>query len=435
MFDIIIRDATIISSQGRLVSDIAVEDGKIADVGGPIRGRTREELQGIGLFVMPGVIDTQVRMTRPGPGTGHDWVGQSRAALAAGTTSVVELPVSGQDYSSISALQELLAEAAAHSVVDHGLWMPAGDGNRELVSQALADGLALAPYVRMDIEDGPLDGGPEALEHYLTAGAGVVGVHAEDPDALAKARRKLGTEAPPHELRSTAAAAAATEELISIVRETGGSAHLCSLSTATELNLLDPIRGDVAVSGSVAPQHLFLSIETCKEDVPVPADPPVRGELDRRGLWAAIRRGRVDCFHSAHLPLGEALARGPVEGRPVGLPSVDLLLPLLMSAVKHGRLNMERLVGMCCEAPAEIFGLANKGRIAPGCDADLVFLREGETHRLRKAPEAVGVGWTPFRNREVGVLPHLVIAGGRIASRHGLLVDDLRPGRRLTAKH
>lgn len=434
MYDIIIRDATIISSTGRLVADIAIEDGRIADVGGPVRGAGRKEIQGIGLFVMPGVIDSQVRMGVPGDGMGYDWARQSRAALAAGVTAVVDTAPAGTGFSSADAVRAVLDDARAASVVDYGLWMPAGHGNLDLVRAVISDGLALAPYLRMDLEDGDLEGSLDALEALLKAGLGTVGVHAEDPDVLARAARKHGgPDAAPHDLRPASAAAQATEQLIQAARDAGGAAHLCSLSTAAELNLLDAVHGEVSLSSSVSPQHLFLSIETWKKGHPVVTDPPVRGELDRRGLWAAIRRGRVDCFHSAHTPVTSAVAHGPRAGRAVGVPAVDLLLPLLMSAVKHGRLNMERLVAMCCEGPAALFGLENKGRIEVGYDADLVFLREGESLRLRNAPEPVGAGWTPFLNREVGLLPQIVIAGGKIVARSGLLSDELQPGKALVA--
>jgi dihydroorotase-like cyclic amidohydrolase len=102
-----------------------------------------------------------------------------------------------------------------------------------------------------------------------------------------------------------------------------------------------------------------------------------------------------------------------------------------MSAVKHGRISLERLVEMCCESPAKIFGLPGKGSIIEGADADLVVFSEGETTRLRKAPTISGVNWSPYVGREVGIPPRLVMVGGRVVCRDGELVDDLKPAGRL----
>jgi dihydroorotase len=162
-------------------------------------------------------------------------------------------------------------------------------------------------------------------------------------------------------------------------------------------------------------------------------DPPVRHELDRRALWTAVKRGRIDVFHSAHVPLSRAAKSGPYHARPAGMPGVDTLLPLLVGAVKNGRLGVEQLVQMCSEAPARLFGLTSKGRVVEGADADLLMIREGNTRRLRPAPEASGVEWSPFLGREVGLLPELVVSRGRVVAMDGVLTDDLPPGQLVRA--
>jgi len=202
--------------------------------------------------------------------------------------------------------------------------------------------------------------------------------------------------------------------------------HLCSLSTAGELNILDPYRGDLPITCSVAPYHLFISVETAGKMAPLlKVEPPVRTELDRRALWAAIKRGRIDTFASVHVPLSRDAKSVPYWQGPCGIPGVDITFPLLMSAVKHGRFGLERLVEMCCETPARLFGLAGKGTIEEGGDADLILFSEGATHRLRKPPPHSGAGWTPYIGREAGAPPSLVMVGGRVVSRDGELASDL----------
>ena len=129
------------------------------------------------------------------------------------------------------------------------------------------------------------------------------------------------------------------------------------------------------------------------------------------------------------MPLDRSLKDAPYAQRPAGLPGIDTLLPLLMGAVKNGRLGFEDFVQMCSETPARLFGLEHKGRIEEGADADIVLVREGNTRRLKPAPTASGVAWSPFLGREVGLLPEVVVARGTIVARDGVLVDQVPEGR------
>jgi len=430
VYDLIIRDATILNSSRRLVADIAVDGGCIVEVGGSVSGRARAELQGIGRFVMPGVIDTRVRAGEPGSATGHAWQQLARAALAAGTTTVFDLPDSRTPVRSRAELA--VARAASNgAVVDHGHWILADGDNSAEVADAIGSGEAIGAFVRtgwvrgdsciVDLDD---------LPDVLASIPGRVGVQLEDGDVLRKAHRKLdGGAGDDVSLRPSVAESEAVAALVEILQKASHGVHLCGISTAGALNALDPHRGDIPVSIGISPQHLFLSIETHKLGEAVKNEPPVRNELDRRSLWSAVKRGRIDTFHSGHVPLGRSLKSGAYDAMPPGLPGVDTLLALLIGAVKNGRLGLEQVVQMCSEAPARLFGLGSKGRIEVGADADLLLVREGHTRRLKPAPTASGVEWTPFLGREVGLLPEVVVARGQVVAREGVLVGNVSPGR------
>jgi len=430
VYDLIIRDATILNSSRRLVADIAVEGGRIVEVGGSVSGRARAELQGIGRFVMPGVIDARVRAGQPGSATGHAWDHLGRAALAAGTTTVFDLADARTPITTRAQLAEARA-ASAGAVVDHGHWMLADGDNASEVADAIEAGEAVGAFVRTGwVRSGnglvDLDDLPEVLAEL----PGRVGVQLEDGDRLRKAHRKLdGAAGDDASLRPTEAETEAVAALVEFMQEAPHDVHLCGITTAGALNALDPHRGDIPVSISVSPQHLFLSIETHKLGEAIKNDPPVRHELDRRALWSAVKRGRIDAFHSGHVPLARALKSGPYDAMPSGLPGVDTLLALLIGAVKNGRLGLEQVVQMCSEAPARLFGLSSKGRIEVGADADLLLVREGHTRRLKPAPTASGVEWSPFLGREVGLLPEVVVARGQVVAREGVLVGEVPSGR------
>lgn len=419
MYDLLIRDVTIITSAGRQVADIAVEGDRIAYVGGNPAGGAREEVSGIGRFVIPGVIDTQARMRTPGTGVGLEWAQNSRAAVVGGVTTVLDLPDErGEDASG-----DRLAAAAAGSVCNYGVWSAATTGGDPWAR--VADGQAVAPLVQLDAADGPRAVGVDGLRAILDAAEGrLVGVHAELASAL------VDPAAATHAARPAEAALAGARAVLELCRELDSPVHLTSLTTAAELNLLDPHRGDVPVTTALSPLHLFLSLELgAKNGLSelLANRPPIRPELDRRALWAAIKRGRVDVAASAHLPLSRA---AKADGAP-GMPGVGMLFPMLMSGVRHGRMSLERLVEMCCEAPARIFGLEGKGVIAEGADADLVMMTEGVTERVTGPLPWGTTDWTPYVGRDAGVAPQLVLVQGRVVARSGVLGDALPEGRQV----
>jgi dihydroorotase len=136
-----------------------------------------------------------------------------------------------------------------------------------------------------------------------------------------------------------------------------------------------------------------------------------------------MKRGRLDCVASDHHPHG--------PGGDPGVPSAELMFPLLLSAVRFGRLSLERLVSLCSEAPARILGLPHKGRIEAGADADLVLFSEGELTRVAPDELLSSAGWSPYADRETATKPDLVMVRGVVTARAGRIVGDSPQGRAL----
>lgn len=437
MYDLIIRDATIVHAGGRRVADIAVEDGRICEVGGKLTTGAREVLAGIGRFVVPGFIDSQVRCQSAADPRRDDVRAASRAAVSAGVTSLIDLPDGVEPLIDRAGLQGRREAAERQSLAWYGSWIGAGrDGVSEALD-AVRAGLAIAAFARMDLQSGPLSLDEEALSRLLEGSPAPVGVHAEDGPTIEKCEGKWAQveDALHSDVRPLKAATEALGRLIRILATSGGRAHLTSLSTAAELNLLDPTRGALLLSSAVSPSHLVFSLETAGKQVEqLKFDPPMRGEVDRRALWAAVKRGRIEVFASGHRPSLRGASSLPYWRRPSGIPGIDTLFPLLVGAVKHGRLGLERLVEMSSEAPARLFSLARKGKIEVGYDADLVIFSERDTVKLRSAPPYSGADWSPFLGRETGGAPEVVVVGGRVVARDGVIDESAKPPGLLTAR-
>jgi len=395
VYDLIIRDATIVSSAGRQVADVAIRDGRIAYVGPRPPRRARREISAIGKFLMPGVIDTAVQFDPNGDP--EIWERESKAAITGGVTTVVSLPGGDHPVIDRQSAKRRVEVASKQSWVNWGLWGAATESNRDELGKAVDDGLIVGSLAYVDNhKEGAL--ATTGLSPWLDA-PGVLAVQLE-----------VGSDA-----------AEEAEPVLTAARENGRPIHLIHLSTAAELSMIDPVRGDIHVTASCTPHHLFLSTE---EDDGITTRPPVRPEHDRRTLWTAVKRGRLDCVASDHHPLS------PTEG----VPGSELMFPLMLSAVKYGRLSLELLVSLCSESPARILGLENKGRIEKGADADLVLFSEGEVARVGETDLMSGAGWSPYVDREAAPKPDLVIVNGEIAAMRGQLVAEQPKGRPIVAQ-
>ncbi|MDP6932679.1 MAG: dihydroorotase family protein [Myxococcota bacterium] len=431
MYDILIKDATIIRPEGRLVADIGIEDGRITYLGGNPGGRGHEEVSAIGRFVMPGVIDSHVHFRDPGHTYKEDWGSGSRAAVATGVTTVLDMPNTSPATLDVASARAKLSHASECSVSNFGVWVAGTADNIAQANEAWDAGLVCGIKVFMGDTTGGMVVPSEALGEIFGSGSGLIGVHAEEDKTLLEARARMrDQEAPCHnEVRPPSAALAAVTRLVELVRATNRPLHVCHLSTSDELELLAPLRGELPITSEVTPHHLYLSVETSSDQGNrIKVNPPIRSELDRRALWTAIRRNHIDTFGSDHAPHTAEEKALPYWDAPSGIPGVDTLYPLLMSSVKNTRMSLEAMVQMCCTAPARIFDLKGKGVIEVGADADLILFREGATSRLTEDDLRTKVGWSPFIGREIGVPPDLVVLNGRIAARSGVLADELALG-------
>jgi len=425
VYDLIVEDATILSSRGRTVADIAVEEGRIVYVGHRPAGRARTRVSAIGRFVMPGMVDTHVHFRDPGHAHKEDWESGSRAAVTGGVTTVCDMPNTNPPTLTRAEWNDKRGLAEARSRVDFGIWVGAAAGNLAEADELMRSGDACGIKVFMGASTGPLLVDDATLVRVFHETQGLIGVHAEDESMLVDARNQFaGVAAPDHNaVRPPAAAAAAVRRLVELVRETRRDVHICHLTTAAELAVLDPVRGDLPITTEVTPQHLHLSTESALGNW-MKCNPPIRSELDRRALWTAVKRMQIDTLGSDHAPHTRAEKERPYWEAPSGIPGVETSFPLMMAAVKLGRLSLERFVQLACEAPARRFGFRDKGFVEVGKDADLVMFTEGELTRLDASDLQTRVGWSPFVGQRLAPKPECVWIRGTVVAARGKLVDD-----------
>ncbi len=444
MYDLIVEDATIVSGHARYVADVCIEDGRIAHIGSRAAGRAREHVNGAGHVLMPGVIDGHVHFRSPGHPHKEDWESGSRAAASGGVTTVLDMPNTSPPTLTRASWDHKRGLAAENSRVNFGIWVGASAGNLDAINELMDSGDACGIKVFMGASTGPLLVDDRTLVALFETTRGLLGVHAEDEALLVALRGQFeGDPSPDHNaVRPPAAAAAAVKRLIDLVEAHHRAVHICHVSTAVELELLTRTRGVLPISTEACPHHLVLSADMARNaDTAtfgnrIKVNPPVRSEADRRALWAGVNQDLIDTIGSDHAPHLLSEKSQPYWSAPSGMPGVETTLPLLLTAVRNRQLSLERVVQLCCEEPARVFGLKRKGTIAVGQDADFLLLADENAplHALRASDMHTRVGWSPFEGIAMVPRPQRVYVGGRLVAANGAIVGDdvrgalVRPG-------
>jgi dihydroorotase len=258
----------------------------------------------------------------------------------------------------------------------------------------------------------------------LMAGRRRMAVHSED-EARLRERRHLAEKGSPstHPVwRDAETARLSTERVLKLAREVGRRLHVLHVTTADELSLLADARDFATVE--TTPQHLTLSAPECYERLGTYAqmNPPIRDETHRQALWTAVREGLVDVIGSDHAPHTREEKGRAYPDSPAGMPGVQTLVTILLDHVNAGRLSLARFVDLTSTGAQRVFGMAGKGRIARGYDADFTIVDLKAQRKIENRWIASKCGWTPFDGMTTAGWPVATIIRGQIVMRDGALV-------------
>ncbi|HEY8595558.1 MAG TPA: dihydroorotase [Devosiaceae bacterium] len=423
-YDVIFKNATIVNHDGIGTGDVAVRDGRIADLGTLDATAAAEVVDCTGLHVLPGVIDTQVHFREPGGEHKEDLESGSLSAVMGGVTGVFEMPNTNPLTVTEEAFADKIARATGRMHCDFAFYV---GGTRENVAELprleLLPGCA-GVKVFMGSSTGSLlvedDAGVEAILSVIRRRAAF---HSEDEYRLEerKALRIAGDPRSHPVWRDTEAAMQSTRRLVGLARKTGKRIHVLHISTAEEMVFLAGHK-DVA-SVEVTPHHLTLD-ETAYERLGTYAqmNPPVRDKAHRDGIWAGVANGVADVLGSDHAPHTREEKDRPYPSSPSGMTGVQTLVPIMLDHVNAGRMSLERFVDMTSHGPNRLFGIAAKGRIAVGYDADLTIVDLKRRQTITNQWVASRAGWTPYDGVAVTGWPVGTIVRGRKVMWEGELV-------------
>ena len=427
-FDLIIANGACVTPGGASGADIGVRGGRIAAVGNLADADAEERLDASGLMVLPGVIDTQVHFREPGNEHKEDISTGTAAAALGGVTAVFEMPNTSPPTDSIAALADKCRRAKDRAWCDIAFYVGAtGDNVEELAEMERLPGCAGVKIFMGSSTGGLLVADDKTLAQVLASGSRRCAVHCEDEDLLIERKKSLDASLGAHAhpiWRDEQTALKATSRLLKLARGTNRRVHVLHVTSAAEMALLADYHDIATVE--VTPQHLSLIAPDVYDMLGARAqmNPPIRTAEHREALWAALRGGLVDCIGSDHAPHTLEEKALPYPQSPSGMPGVQTLVPVMLNHVALGNLSLERFVDLTSAGPARIFGIAGKGRIALGYDADFTIVDLNAKRRISNMWIASRCGWTPFDGVEVTGWPVATVVRGNIVMRDGELLGE-----------
>ncbi len=425
VFDLIVRGGTVVSSSGQVRADVGVVGTSIQSVGDLSGESAREQIDADGLHVLPGMIDTQVHFREPGLTHKEDIAHGSLAAVMGGVTTYFEMPNTDPPTTTRDALADKLERANQTSWANYAFFIGASETNvDELASLEMLPGtpgikiFAGSSTGTLLVEDEQL------LRQVFQNGIRPCPIHSED-EARLRERKKLISDEPhvrEHPfIRDAEAARLCTERMIRLSRETGRPVHILHVSTLDELPLLREAKlQGLNVTCEVTPQHLTFNSDDYESlGTKLQMNPPVRAEEHRLALWDALDKDLFDVFGSDHAPHTLDEKAQPYPKSPSGMPGVQTILPALLDFHSQSKLTLEKIVRMSSERPAELYGVARKGRVAEGYDADLAIVDLRAAFTVEGRWFKSKCGWSPFEGRALTGRPVHTVVCGRVVVKDG----------------
>ncbi|MER8367177.1 dihydroorotase [Mesorhizobium sp. M1348] len=415
IYDLILTGGIVVNHDGEGFRDVGINGGRIAAIGDLRQASAGETIDCRGLHILPGIVDSQVHFREPGLEHKEDLETGSRAAVLGGVTAVFEMPNTNPLTTSEATLADKVRRATGRMHCDFAFWV---GGTRDNANDAgdlerLPGAAGIKVFMGSSTGDLLVED-DEGVASILRNTRRRAAFHSEDEFRLRErlGERTAGDPSSHPVWRDEIAALRCTERLVRIARQVRARIHVLHISTAEEIGFLEQHK-DVATC-EATPHHLTLSADDYAQlGTLIQMNPPVRATRHRDGVWQGIAQGVVDVLGSDHAPHTLAEKAKPYPASPSGMTGVQTLVPIMLDHVNAGRLTLQRFVDLTSHGPQRIFGIARKGRIAAGYDADftIVDLKRHET--IANAQQGSKAGWTPYDGRQVTGWPVGTIVRGR----------------------
>ena len=431
---IVIKNARIINRGESVYGDILIRDRRIEKLGGIIdyNGKVTE-IDATGLWCMPGIIDDQVHFREPGLTHKADIASESRAAIAGGVTSFMEMPNTKPAAVTRDLLEQKYETAARTSYANYSFFMGVSNDNLdELMKTDIRKVCGFKIFMGSSTGDLLVDD-PVALERVFEQAPMLIATHCEDEPTIRNRtelfREKYGDNIDPAlhpQIRNAEACYLSSSYAVGLAKKYNTRLHILHITTARELELFSnqlPL-ADKKITSEVCVHHLYF----CEEDYArlgnkIKCNPAIKSAADRDALFRALLDDRLDIIATDHAPHAADEKSRPYFEAPAGLPLVQHSLSIMMDFHFRGLISMEKVVEKMCHSPAICFDVADRGYLDEGKFADIVLIDPDAYNIVTRENILYKCGWSPLEGRQFrGKVKHVLLNGNEALTSGGEVI-------------
>ena len=431
---IIIRNTEWVNEGKRQHGDILIKGQRIERMDAMIGQPADVEIDGEGLICLPGVIDDQVHFREPGLDYKATVFTESRAALAGGVTSFMDMPNVKPPSLSQHLLEQRYEHAARQSAVNYSFYMGASNENLEEVLKTDPENVCGIKIFMGSSTGNMLVDDFHALEAIFSRSPMLIATHCEDEERIIERnqlfKEKYGNSLSAYHhplIRDHRACFMSTSKAVGLAKKHGTRLHVLHLSTAGEMELFEsgiPLK-DKKITAEVCVHHLFFNDgQYDRLGNLLKCNPAVKTETDRLALWKALEEDRLDVIATDHAPHTLAEKERSYVNAPSGLPLVQHSLPAMLEFHQQGKISLERIVEKMCHAPAIAFRISERGFLREGYFADITLVDLKTPFTVKKDNIRYKCAWSPFEGHQFPSSVHTVLVNGTIAWQNATITNS-----------
>lgn len=443
MSSILIKNATIVNENRVFQSDLYIKNERIERIDPEIEIKEAyQEINADGLHLIPGAIDDQVHFREPGLTHKGTIASESKAAVAGGVTSYMEMPNTNPAAFTSEILEEKYTIAQHTSHANFSFYLGASNDNYDDLMRIDTNQVCGIKIFMGSSTGNLLVDEPLVLEKIFQNAPTIIATHCEDEQTVRRNTKlfleKFGENIPPiyHEdIRSREACFLSSDFATSLARKHGTHLHVLHISTKEELELFD-FEKYPNITNEACVHHLWFSdADYAALGHQIKCNPAIKTADDREALLNAISQNIISVIATDHAPHTWDEKQNHYPKAPSGLPLVQHSVLMMWEYVQQGRFKKELIVEKMSHAPARLFKIEDRGFIREGYFADLVFLNTAKTFEVKKSNIAYHCGWSPLEGQKFSGTIMATLVNGMPAFKHEEFYPDwkqeFKPGSRL----
>tara|TARA_R110002049_G_scaffold81404_2_gene206964 strand:- start:10125 stop:11465 length:1341 start_codon:yes stop_codon:yes gene_type:complete len=438
----LIKNATIVNENNTFKGDVLIENEIIKEISTEIKATENVNvIDAEGKYLIPGFIDDQVHFREPGLTHKANIATESRAAIAGGITTFIEMPNTVPQATTQELLEDKFTIAANDSYANYSFMFGGTNDNLEELLKTDPKKVAGIKLFLGSSTGNMLVDNEAVLEKIFSSTKMIISVHCEDEATIRKNteefKAKYGDDIPVKYhpiIRSEEACYLSSSKAIELAKKTGARLHIFHLSTAKETELF---RNDIPleekqITAEVCIHHLWFSDKDYEEKgTHIKWNPAVKTEKDRLGLWEALLDDRIDVLATDHAPHTLEEKTNSYLKAPSGGPLVQHAVIALLEKVKEGVIPIEKAVEKMSHNPAKLFQIEKRGFIKEGYFADLVLIDTNKPQTVSKDNILYKCGWSPFEGTTFSSTITHTFVNGNLMYNNGVFNDEIK-GKRIT---